>query len=48
LPSIEASFSGWFFVTEIAICAPKTTTWRIARTVKTLIAVEKFLLANSW
>jgi len=47
-PSIEASFSGWFFVTEIAIWAPKTTTCRIASTVNTLMAVEKFLLANSW
>ncbi len=46
-PSIEANFSGWFFVTAIAICAPKMKTWSTARTVKNLTAIEKFFLANS-
>ena len=48
LPSIAASFGSWFFVTAIAICAPKTNTCSTAMTVKNFTAIEKFFLANSW
>src|SRR5438093_3806759 len=46
-PSIAESFGAWFFVTSIAICAPKMKTWRTASTVNHLSASERFFFANS-
>ena len=46
-PSIDASFSGCWFVTSIAMLAPNTKTFRTANRMKTGRAAFMFALAKS-